>query len=97
MDPAIIFLTLAYLAAAVVFIALLARTPRPTYRVTIVPEVTTDGPLQPEDLLAIGVLLTAHCPYPEAVYAQILDQVAKDEAAAGLDAALDRITGDGAR
>lgn len=59
--------------------------------------VTTDGPIQPEDLQAIGHLLTAHFEDPDAVFQAILDQVAKDEAAVGLDTALDRITGDGAR
>lgn len=104
-DPAVIALTVAYLGAAGVFVALVARTPRPRFKAEQAKPITrvivhTDAPLQAEDLQAISHLLAAHFDNPDAVYDAIVAQVAADEAAGvhgpGLDDALDRITEDGA-
>jgi hypothetical protein len=100
-DPAVIALTVAYLGAAGVFVALVARAPRPRFKVEQARPITrvtvhTDAPLQAGDLEAISHLLAAHFDNPDAVYDAIVAQVAADEAAEGLDAALDRITEDGA-
>lgn len=61
-----------------------AKRPAGPPRVTA---VHTDHPLQPEDLIAVRIVLTAYYQAQlDQAYRQVLDQVAADEAGAGVDA-----------
>lgn len=61
------------------------RTP-PTDSPTVT-VVHTDAPIQPEDLAAIRLVLTAYYQAQlTAAYQQVLDQVAADETESGVDA-----------